>query len=661
MGANVLEYLRTAGLSAVVVDNTCRQDDPRLQGFRLVSGDCRRREVLEAAGVADARGVLVLTADDLLNISTTLMVRAINPEVRVVLRMFNQHLIGRLSKTVRNVFALSTSLLTAPILALTAMTGQALAAYTLDTQSDARQQIVEISIGLTSEFRGRTVAEVVTPRDAVAVAHLVSANQKEQGWRFLLDVDIEARLAVGDRLVICGEPRALVPLLASGGEADTPDLLWAGWGRRMSRVLRRSLADMDKAVLICSLVLIAVIFISTLVLHLGVHSAKYTLPHAFLRSISIMATASSMHEDDLSDSPGLKVFVSVLRILGAVLMAAFTAIVTQYLIRARLGGAFELRRIPDGGHHIVCGLDTVGFRVIEELIGYGERVVAIERDPDNRFIATSRRLGAAVIVGDAAVNEVLRQAHANTAHSVIAATNNDLTNLAVALQVREMNPRHRVVLLLSDPQFAKMVREAAQVQLAASVPALAAPAFLAGLFGDRVLAIFLVSERLFAVLDLVVHANDPLAGQSVRAVAVDGRLLPVAVIPAQGPAPRPMLSARLSAGDRLIALVALADLEPLLRRQPAPAVYGVDVTGCALPTRPWLAGLVRTLLGLTQEDAEKSLGSLPLRVGTNLTRGQAEDLLARLFRERVAARVVKLEDPGSPDYTAGPSLEKSGS
>ena len=41
----------------------------------------------------------------------------------------------------------------------------------------------------------------------------------------------------------------------------------------------------------------------------------------------------------------------------------------------------EVRRIPDGGHVIVCGLSTIGFRTLEELVSYGERVVVIEQDP----------------------------------------------------------------------------------------------------------------------------------------------------------------------------------------------------------------------------------------------------------------------------------------
>jgi Trk K+ transport system NAD-binding subunit len=638
MGAKVLEYLKAAGLPVVVVDNTCRPDDPRLLGYHLVYGDCRRQEVLEAAGIATSGGVLVLTANDLLNITTAVMIRSLNPEVRVVLRMFNQHLIGRLGKTLHNVFALSTSLLTAPILALAAVTGQALATFATNHDAESRRQIIDVPITATSALCGRVIADIIGPRDAVLVAHK-TGGEKGDGWRVLLQADADRRLAVGDRLVVCGEPRTLTTLLEQAGQrSETPDLLWAGWLRRMFRVAGRTLWEIDAPTRICALVLIVVLIISTIVLRLSV--PNYTVPHAFLRSISLVATAGRIHEETMDESPGVQVFVSVLRIVGAVLMAAFIAIVTNYLLRARLGGAFELRRIPDGGHHIVCGIGTVGFRVIEELIGYGERVVAIDRDPDSRFIPTARRLGAAVIVGDAAVSEVLRQAHMATAHSVVAATNNDLTNLAVALQARELNPQHRVVLLLSDPKFAQMMKDAAQVQLAASVPALAAAAFVAGLFGDRVQTIFQIGERLFAVVDLAIQEHDPLAEQPIRAVAVDYHCQPVAIVSQDMAARRPQLTSRLHPGDRLIVLTAMSDIEPLLARRPPSGAYAVEVTGCPIPTRGWLAGLLRTRIGCTQEEAEQAAEHLPLCMGWHLTRGQAEDLLAQLLRERVTAHLI---------------------
>ena len=43
-----------------------------------------------------------------------------------------------------------------------------------------------------------------------------------------------------------------------------------------------------------------------------------------------------------------KVYASVLRIVGAALVATFTAIVVNFLLRIRLEGALEAGRIPEG-------------------------------------------------------------------------------------------------------------------------------------------------------------------------------------------------------------------------------------------------------------------------------------------------------------------------
>jgi Trk K+ transport system NAD-binding subunit len=208
----------------------------------------------------------------------------------------------------------------------------------------------------------------------------------------------------------------------------------------------------------------------------------------------------------------------------------------------------------------------VGFRVVQELAALKEPVVVIEISPNNPFLATARRLGAAVILGDAAIGEVLRQANAGKARAVVAATTDDLVNLEIALLVREQNPRQRVVLLQSDPQLAQMLREAANVRLAVSVPALAAPAFVAGLYGDRVQSVFLVGgDHLMAVIDLEIQEQDTrLKGRPVREAAKEFRFLPASVRTGKGDE-RPA-DAPLEPGDRVVAVLALTDLEALLRR-----------------------------------------------------------------------------------------------
>lgn len=642
MGIRILRDLQAANLPVVVIDDRCPADSERLQGARLVTGDFRQRAVLEAAEVAHARGVLILTSDDLVNISTALMVRALNPRVRVVLRMFNQNLLSRLGSVLHNVHALSTSLLTAPVLAMTAVAGQGFAAFSIDGEPGGERQVVEIPVGAGSQMLGRTIAEVMAYREAAALAY-VSAQGTEH---FLLEIDVSTRLRAGDHLVLCARPQSLASL-ESEMDADAPHLLWAGWPRRMARVLRRTLAEIDPAVLICTLVLFGVILASTLVLCLGVE--KYKVIDALFRTVSIMATGASMSETDIEYSPAMKVFVAVLRIVGAALLAAFTAILTNYLLRARLGGALEVRRIPDSGHIIICGLGAIGFRVVEELRRYGESVVVIERDSGNRFVRAVRQLRVPVIIGDAGIRGVLQEAHAAASRAVIAATDDDLTNLAIALLVRELHASHRIVLLLSDPDLAWMLREAADIRYALSVPMLAAPAFLASLFGDRVRSVFQVRARLFAVIDLLIQPEDPFVEHSVRTVSVDYRLQAIAHLPAEGPPPAPLLNGRLRAGDRLVAIIALTELEPLLRRQKPPAGFGVEIVRVSLPARGWLAGLLRTLRGCGDEEAAQLLENLPLRLTDGLTRGQAEDMLARLFRERVDAKLI------SPQLSQGPA------
>jgi Trk K+ transport system NAD-binding subunit len=563
VGWRVLDYLRAAGTRVVVIDNRCRPEDPRLEGCRLIPGDCRRPEVLLEAGLKAARGVLILTSEDLVSLSTALTIRQLSPETRVVVRMFNQGLLARLGKN-WNMTVLSTSALAAPLMGLIARTGEALGTFRLE--DGKRQQVAEVPVRAGSPLAGLRVAEVAERGRCVVVAH----SPHGQPCRFFRQIDPDARLAAGDRLVVCGAPEDLRPLGDGGAEGIAPELLWAGHVRRLVRVALRTLAEVDTPVKICTAVLVAVIVVSTLVFHTTMHYDA--ISDALYRTISLMATAADMKGRELEPGGWQKVFVSGLRIAGAALTAAFTAILTNYLVRAHLGGVLEVRRIPESGHVVVCGLGNIGFRVIEELLREDEQVVVLERARDSPFVPTARRKGAVVITGDATVADVLRQARAPRSRAVVAATSNDLVNLEIALLARELNPAQRVVMRLTDSQLAKTLRESANVRLALSVPDLAAPAFVAALFGDRVRGVFLVEGRLLAAVDLAVQPQgDPWEGQPVGGLAAEHGLRPVCLT-GSGCGPQ-LEAARLRAGDRLTVIVALADLQKLLRpeRLPAPA------------------------------------------------------------------------------------------
>jgi hypothetical protein len=163
---------------------------------------------------------------------------------------------------------------------------------------------------------------------------------------------------------------------------------------------------------------------------------------------------------------------------------------------------------------------------------------------------------------------------------------------------------------------------------------------MAALFGDRVQSVFLVGGRLLAVVELVVQPDDPfLKGQSVRALSIDYRLLPMNLVRGDRSLTGPPQQGRLAPGDRLIAIAALPDLERLLRRERVTAEWAVDVTSFPLPARPQLAQLLGLYQSVTAEEADKQLERLPVCLGNHLTRGQAEELIEQLGRERVTTQL----------------------
>jgi Trk K+ transport system NAD-binding subunit len=625
VGWRVLESVRAAGLPVLVVDLNVSPDDPRLNGVRAVKGDSRSADVLESVGVREAGAVVIVTSDDLVNVTTALVVRKLNPAARIVVRMFNQNLLDRLGGAVKNTVALSVSGLTAPLLALTAVTGDTLGAFKLD---DGPRQVSELVVADNSTLAGKRIADLAREHRLIPLAYTRAAGGSAQ---LLLNVPSDAILATGDQLVVCGAPLDLLKLLERERGELLPGVRWAGRFRRWLRTARRTLLEVDLSVKIATPVLFATILISTLVFRYGFDNEW---GDGLYNTVNLVATGAELHGEDRPQ--WAKVFLSILKIAGAALIAAFTAIFTQYLIRAKLGGALEVRRVPDGGHVVVCGLGNIGYRVVNELIEMGERVVAIDRVADNPFIATVRRKGVPTFVGDATLPDVLKQARADTAKAVIAATSSELANLEIALLAREANPQQRVVVRLNDALFAEAVRDAVDIRQAVSIPSLAAPAFAAAIFGDRVQALVTAAGHTLVVLELVIDAGEShLEGKSLRAMILDYHLLPISL---DGDALTTTIDRPLKAGDRLTVVAELPDVERLIRRQEVPAVSKVMIDSFPPSAKGSVVDLVQLNRGCTRDEAEGVVAGAPFTLGETFTRGEAQALVEQLARNGITAR-----------------------
>jgi Trk K+ transport system NAD-binding subunit len=104
-------------------------------------------------------------------------------------------------------------------------------------------------------------------------------------------------------------------------------------------------------------------------------------------------------------------------------------------------------------HVIVCGLGSVAYRAVLELLESGHDVVVIESDWQSEFVSSALRLQVPVVHGDALNEEILVQAGLWRAHSLIAATSNDLLNIKMGLEARRLRPGLHVVLRVFNEQL----------------------------------------------------------------------------------------------------------------------------------------------------------------------------------------------------------------
>src|SRR5205809_860997 len=145
-------------------------------------------------------------------------------------------------------------------------------------QGDCRH--ADVLVTPAAPLVGRRLSDVARQHEVALVAHLPAG----QPPRVLNDVLPDVMLAPGDRLIVCGPPEKLAPLLA-GGDADSlPQLLWANIVKRFSRVFARLVVQVEWPVKICTGIFFSVLLISMLVFHFGMKDDS--LVDAFYRTIS---------------------------------------------------------------------------------------------------------------------------------------------------------------------------------------------------------------------------------------------------------------------------------------------------------------------------------------------------------------------------------------
>jgi Trk K+ transport system NAD-binding subunit len=133
---------------------------------------------------------------------------------------------------------------------------------------------------------------------------------------------------------------------------------------------------------------------------------------------------------------------------------------------------------PAGGHVVLCGLNELGYRTLEELVRLGEEVVVVARAPDPGLARGARELGATLLEGSYRDQGVLAAAGVAAAAALVVTEDDDVGNLHAALAAQELNPALRIRLRMFNQEVGRRAEELFADCQVFDAAALAVPAFV---------------------------------------------------------------------------------------------------------------------------------------------------------------------------------------
>jgi voltage-gated potassium channel len=180
----------------------------------------------------------------------------------------------------------------------------------------------------------------------------------------------------------------------------------------------------------------------------------------FVWSLDTIATVGSIPSPETTSGQILKV---VLIVLGVGTLFYALVALTEFFVAGHVTGLLEERRrqrLVDGlsDHYLVCGFGRVGRQVVRDLRAAGASFVVIDRNPDS--LQAADEVGAPYVVGEAADDQLLRQAGIERARALIACADSDAENVFITLTARELRPDMTVVARASGDEAEQKLRRA---------------------------------------------------------------------------------------------------------------------------------------------------------------------------------------------------------
>ncbi|MCX4469722.1 NAD-binding protein [Micromonospora sp. NBC_01655] len=207
IGTRVMAQLNDFGVEVVAIDRTPDARGASLAhrlGVPVVVGDAALEETLRSASVETCQALVVVSTDDGVNLRAALNGRGLNPDLRVVLRLFDGDFAERIQKAFDIGISRSVSYLAAPSFAAALLDRAVIATIPVGRHA---LLVTEVPVAAGSPLDGRPLSAVAHPGEVRLLAY-TRAGQKAD-W----SADPRLVITAGDRLTVVARRAGLTALL----------------------------------------------------------------------------------------------------------------------------------------------------------------------------------------------------------------------------------------------------------------------------------------------------------------------------------------------------------------------------------------------------------------------------------------------------------------
>ncbi|MEH1833790.1 MAG: NAD-binding protein [Nostoc sp.] len=655
LGQHCVAVLKEYDVKVSAIDDVQREhwEVPKVPSLleKLIIGDCRQPSVLEQAGIAQCRSILLVTRNERINIEAAFAARRLNPHVRLIVRSDKQNFNKLLYENLGNFLAFEPTHLSAHAFALASLESEAIGYFTLEGQL---LQVIKHQVQAKDSWcNGKPVHRLnLTTRRILSHTTVSSDPLKELfGW------NPEAEVQVGDTLVYIDVAYELALSNQYRNKFHQQSWQWQEFVQGITaknfkqKIVQfwqsyyQSQNQIRRIATIYAITVLMLWFVGIVLYRL--YYPDITLQEAFYATAVLLlggygdlfGGVEFRSQSQLSDHMPwwLRLFSLGLTLTGQAFVGVLYALLTDALVTSRFQFFNSRPPIPQRNHVVIIGLNRLGQRVAALLQELNQPLVGIHTTTLDQDTLPDMPL----IVGNA--TEALTKMNLSHAKSIVLVGDDNMENLEIGLMAHAINPATSLIIRSQDRQFSDNIAPLFPYAQVLCGAALSAEVFACAAFGENVLSLFHLREQIVMVTEYKIEDGDTLNGLLLSEIAYGYSVVPILYQKYQRDnySLMPWYDVKLYAGDRLIVLATSISLQRIEWGEMLPRLWQVQIQK-ALTTNAIIYGAEEIVLitGCSSTTARQWMNNLPMVLPISLYKHQAQRLVRELTKVQVLANVI---------------------